>query len=228
MVKQLKHIFFDLDHTLWDFDKNAELAFERIFLENKIDLPIKTFIEVYNPINQAYWKLYQVNKVSHDELRYGRLKDSFEACQLTISDDRIAKISDDFIAYLPLNNHLIEGTIETLDYLRDKYELHIITNGFAHVQESKMVNANLNRFFNTITNSEKAGYKKPHQNIFQYALDVAHAQKQESIMIGDSWEADVEGALKFGMQAIYFNPHNTQVTKEIIQIEKLIELQNIL
>lgn len=223
-MKNIKHIFFDLDHTLWDFDKNAELAFQRIFIENNIDLSITSFIEVYNPINQAYWKLYQLNEVSHETLRYGRLKDSFDACNLTVSDELISKISDDFISYLPLNNHLIEGTIETLTYLSKTYQLHIITNGFAHVQESKMVNANLNRFFKTVTNSELAGNKKPHQSIFQYALQEANAQKFESIMIGDSWEADVEGALNFGMQAIYFNPNNTKKVTEVEQISSLTEL----
>ncbi|WMW77476.1 YjjG family noncanonical pyrimidine nucleotidase [Flavobacterium sp. 20NA77.7] len=227
-MNPIKHIFFDLDHTLWDFDKNAELAFERIFVENRIDLPIKKFIEVYNPINQAYWKLYQVNEVSHETLRYGRLKDSFDSCKLTISDELLFKISDDFISYLPLNNHLIEGTLETLNYLQANYQLHIITNGFAHVQESKMINANLNRFFKTITNSEMAGHKKPHQTIFQYALKEANAQKHESIMIGDSWEADVEGALNFGMKVIYFNPNSNKLQRQVLQIEKLIELQNIL
>lgn len=223
-MKNIKHIFFDLDHTLWDFDKNAELAFQRIFIENNIDMPLTRFIEVYNPINQNYWKLYQLNEVSHEALRYGRLKDSFDACNITISDDLIHKISDDFIAYLPLNNHLIEGAIETLNYLQNAYQLHIITNGFAHVQESKMSNANLNKFFKTITNSEMAGHKKPHQIIFQYALEEANAQKNESIMIGDSWEADVEGALNFGMQAIYFNPNNTKIEKEVVQINSLTEL----
>lgn len=227
-MKNIKHIFFDLDHTLWDFDKNAELAFQRIFIENNIDLSITSFIEVYNPINQAYWKLYQLNEVSHETLRYGRLKDSFDACSLTVSDELISKISDDFISYLPLNNHLIEGTIETLTYLSKTYQLHIITNGFAHVQESKMVNANLNRFFKTVTNSELAGNKKPHQSIFQYALQEANAQKCESIMIGDSWEADIEGALNFGIKAIYFNPNCNRLETEVLQIEKLIELQNIL
>lgn len=185
-------------------------------------------MNVYNPINQEYWKLYQVNKISHQELRFGRLHDSFDQLHFEIEDALIHKFSDDFISYLPLNNHLIEGSLETLDYLQSKYNLHIITNGFAHVQESKMINSNLNAYFQTITNSEMAGNKKPHSSIFKYALKQSNALKEESIMIGDSWEADVLGALEFGIQAIYFNPEKIEKESSVIEISKLTELKNIL
>lgn len=227
-MKTIKHIFFDLDHTLWDFEKNSALAFERIFEENQISLDTADFMNVYNPINQEYWKLYQVNKISHQELRYGRLKDSFDQLHFEIEDVLIHKFSDDFISYLPLNNYLIEGTIETLDYLKGKYQLHIITNGFAHVQESKMTNSNLNTYFETITNSELAGNKKPHHSIFEFALNMSKAKKEESIMIGDSWEADVLGALEYGIQAIYFNPEKIEKESTVMEISKLTELKDIL
>ena len=124
---------------------------------------------------------------------------------------------------------MIEGTIETLDYLKDNYELHIITNGFSFVQEVKLQKSNLDKYFVTITNSELAGHKKPHENIFQYALSLANASKNQSIMIGDSIEADVLGAMNFGMKAVYFNPENQTVShNQIIQIQKLIQLKNIL
>lgn len=227
-MKNIKHVFFDLDHTLWDFEKNSALAFERIFEENQIPIPIEDFMNVYNPINQEYWKLYQVNKISHQELRFRRLHDSFTRLKYSLSENVIHQFSDDFIHYLPLNNHLIEGALETLDYLQTKYNLHIITNGFAYVQESKMINSNLNAYFHTITNSEMAGSKKPHQSIFEFALNQSNAKKEESIMIGDSWEADVLGALDFGMQAIYFNPEKIENKTSVVEISKLTELKNIL
>lgn len=227
-MKYIKHIFFDLDHTLWDFDKNAALAFEIILKEYAISIPVEKFTEVYNPINQKLWKLYQVNKITHLELRYARLKETFDVLEYTISDELIHAISDKFIENLILNNFLIEGTIETLEYLKSKYQLHIITNGFAEVQDLKMKNSGLIAYFQTITNSESAGHKKPHQNIFEYALNSANAIKEDSIMIGDSYEADVIGALDFGMKAIYFNENNFIVENDIIQIQKLTELKNIL
>lgn len=227
-MKYIKHIFFDLDHTLWDFDKNAALAFEIILKEYAISIPVENFTAVYNPINQKLWKLYQVNKIDHLELRYSRLKETFDVLEYAISDELIHAISDKFIENLILNNFLIEGTIETLDYLKTKYKLHIITNGFADVQDLKMKNSGLISYFDTITNSESAGHKKPHQNIFEFALTSANATKEESIMIGDSYEADVVGALEFGMKAIYFNENGFLVENDIIQIQKLIELKNIL
>ncbi len=228
-MNEIKHIFFDLDHTLWDFEKNAALAFEKIFQELNFQIDSQQFMAIYNPINVAYWKLYERNEIDQETLRINRLKDAFEAIHFPITLEEINAISDLFIEYLTSNNHLIEGTIETLDYLKDNYKLHIITNGFSFVQEVKLQKSNLANYFVTITNSEVAGHKKPHQNIFQYALSLANASKNQSIMVGDSIEADVLGAMNFGMKAVYFNPANESVLHdEVIQIQKLTQLKNIL
>ncbi len=226
--KHIKHVFFDLDHTLWDFDRNSEMAFSSIFRQNYPELDTAQFIEKYVPINQACWKLYQYDAITHEELRYKRLKDSFDALDYEISDAAIHQIADDYIAFLPDSNHLLEGAIEILDYLSVRYQLHIITNGFATVQHKKIVNSKIATYFETITNSEMAGVKKPNPIIFQHALDLAKAQKATSIMIGDCLEADVKGALDFGMTAIYFNPNNDVSPEGICQINHLLELKNYL
>jgi putative hydrolase of the HAD superfamily len=228
-LNEIKHIFFDLDHTLWDFEKNSALAFEKIFQELNFPIDAQQFMDIYNPINVAYWKLYERNEIDQEALRVNRLKDAFEAINFSISIEEINTISHLFIEYLTSNNHLIEGTIETLDYLKDNYKLHIITNGFSFVQEVKLQKSNLTDYFVTITNSELAGHKKPHENIFQYALTLANASKNQSIMVGDSIEADVLGAINFGMKAVYFNPANEQVSHDsIVQIQKLTQLKSIL
>lgn len=228
-MKEIKHVFFDLDHTLWDFEKNSALAFEKIFEELNFNIDSKKFMDIYNPINVAYWKLYERNEIDQETLRINRVKDAFEAIGLTITLDEIHTISDLFIAYLTSNNHLIDGTIDLLEYLKEKYTLHIITNGFSSVQEVKLQKSNLDKYFVTITDSEAAGNKKPHETIFQHALTVANASKTESIMVGDSIEADVLGAINFGITAVYFNPSNEKVPNDqIIQIQKLIQLKNIL
>jgi YjjG family noncanonical pyrimidine nucleotidase len=228
-LDEIKHIFFDLDHTLWDFEKNSALAFEKIFQELNFNIDSQQFMDIYNPINVAYWKLYERNEIDQEALRVNRLKDAFEAIDFEVTLEEINSISNLFIEYLTSNNHLIDGTIDLLEYLKDKYTLHIITNGFSFVQEVKLQKSNLDKYFVTITNSELAGHKKPHQNIFQYALLLANASKNQSIMIGDSIEADVLGAINFGMKAVYFNPENETVShNQIIQIQKLIQLKNIL
>ena len=229
MKTNITDVFFDLDHTLWDFDKNSEMAFDRIFKNRFPEIKIQDFIAKYAPINQECWKLYQNDKITHLELRYNRLKFSFDALNIDISDENINQIANDYIEFLTDNNHLFDGAIEVLDYLRTKYRLHIITNGFSFVQEVKLQKSNLDKYFVTITNSELAGHKKPHQNIFQYALSLANASKNQSIMVGDSIEADVLGAMNFGMKAVYFNPANEMVSHDkIIQIQKLTQLKNIL
>ena len=228
-MPQYTHIFFDLDHTLWDFEKNSALAFEKIFQELNFPIDAQQFMDIYNPINVAYWKLYERNEIDQETLRVNRLKDAFEAINFSITLEEINSISHLFIEYLTSNNHLIEGTIEILDYLKDNYKLHIITNGFSFVQEVKLQKSNLTDYFVTITNSELAGHKKPHENIFQYALTLANASKNQSVMVGDSIEADVLGAINFGMKAVYFNPANEQVSHDsIVQIQKLTQLKSIL
>ncbi len=226
-MKQITDIFFDLDHTLWDFDTNSALAFDKIFKKNHPEVFTERFIEKYIPINQACWKLYQIDKMTHHELRYSRLKQSFDAINYIISDEDIHKIADDYIEFLPEFNHLFEDAIEVLEYLIPNYNLHIITNGFANVQNKKISNSNLGSYFKTITNSEMAGAKKPNPVIFEHALQIAKATKNNSIMIGDSLEADIEGALNFGMKAIFFNPDKIEVNHTINQICTLTELKYI-
>ena len=225
---KITDVFFDLDHTLWDFDKNSELAFDKIFKEQYPIIDTKSFVEIYAPINQACWKLYQFDKITHEELRYNRLKHSFDAINYSVSDTEINKISDEYIAFLPENNHLFDGAIELLDYLRPNYNLHIITNGFAEVQFKKMNNSKIASYFLTVTNSEMAGVKKPNPIIFDYALDLAKAKKENSIMIGDSLDADVQGALDAGLDAIFFNENNSDVENHIKQINHLLELKKYL
>lgn len=226
--KNIQHVFFDLDHTLWDFDKNSEMAFGTIFKQQYPEVAIADFIEKYAPINQACWKLYQYDKITHEELRYKRLKDSFDALNYAISDDAIHQMAEDYITLLPDNNHLFDGAIEILEYLNSKYQLHIITNGFANVQYKKIANSKIDMYFKTITNSEMAGVKKPNPIIYQHALDLAKAQKEHSIMIGDCLDADVQGALDFGIDALFFNPNQADKPEDIIAINHLLELKNYL
>lgn len=221
------HIFFDLDHTLWDFDTNSELAFDKIFRKAHPQVNTKAFLEKYIPINQACWRLYEVDAISHAELRYNRLKQSFDAIDYRIDDDQIERVAEEYIGFLPEFNYLFEDAMETLDYLKEKYKLHIITNGFAAVQFKKIHNSKLTDYFETITNSETAGAKKPNPVIFEHALKVAAAEKAESIMIGDSLVADIKGATDFGMRAIFFNPNQLPVTENIFQITTLAELKKL-
>ncbi|WP_044399759.1 YjjG family noncanonical pyrimidine nucleotidase [Lacinutrix sp. Hel_I_90] len=228
MKHNITDIFFDLDHTLWDFDKNSGLTFGIIFKKNDVAIDFELFSKAYQPINLKYWKLYGSEKVSKANLRYGRLKDTFDVLNIKVSDEIIHQLSKDYIDYLTTHNHVFEGTIEILEYLKPKYKLHIITNGFEEVQQSKLEKAKIAHYFDTITNSEMVGVKKPNPKMFHHALALANIKKENGIMIGDNFEADVQGALNIGLDAICFNYHKVVLEDHIKSINHLLELKNYL
>ena len=206
--KQITDVFFDLDHTLWDFEKNSALTFERIFDKLNIYLNLDDFLKVYNGINHQYWKMYREDKISQEELRSLRLIKTFQAIDFDFDPNKIELISDLYILNLSTFSNLFEGAISLLEELQVRYQLHVITNGFEVVQHYKINNSGLNSYFEKIFTAEKVGYKKPHPIIFKHALNQTNTLPKSSIMIGDSLEADILGALNIGMHAIHFNSHN--------------------
>jgi putative hydrolase of the HAD superfamily len=219
-------IFFDLDHTLWDFDRNSLLAFERVFATHKINLDVLTFVKVYEPINFDYWKLYREERVNKQDLRRGRLIDAFNRFDMTFPLETIDALAVAYIDELPIDNHLFDGAVEVLSYLVEKYRLHIITNGFQEVQHLKLKNSGIHSFFHTITSSEEVGLKKPNPVIFHRALEKAKVTIENSIMIGDSFEADIQGAEAVGMKTLFYNYRNEEVPHGYLTVNKLIEIKS--
>ncbi len=224
----IKHIFFDLDHTLWDFETNSDIAFETIFKKYGVGVDLQKFLNYYRGINQNYWRLYRNEKITKEELRVGRLRDTFKKIKHEANFELINNLSIDYIEVLPKNNHLFDGAHEILEHLKPKYKLHIITNGFNEVQYKKLENSGLSGYFDKIITSEDAGVKKPNPIIFKYALEKAQTTSKESIMIGDNWEADVMGAINNGLDAIYFNYEKKTVGENIKSVNQLIEIKQYL
>ena len=227
-MPQITDIFFDLDHTLWDFDKNSELAFERVFTKYNVPLSVSEFIEVYNPINFNYWKLFREEKIKKQELRRKRLTDTFDIFNLSFTLKQIDAIAVAYIEEMPKDNHLFEGTIELLDYLSKKYTLHIITNGFHDVQHLKLKNSRIDNYFRTVTTSEEVGVKKPNPVIFHTAIEKAKTAASKSIMIGDTFEADILGAEGVGMQTLFYNYRNQLLPKNYRVVDQLLEIKRYL
>jgi putative hydrolase of the HAD superfamily len=231
-LKKYEHIFFDLDHTLWDFDKNAEETLSELYLTynlQNLGLPsCDIFIETYTTNNHQLWADYHLGKISKDALRETRFKKTF--LDLGLSPDILPpNFEDDYVDICPTKTNLFPHTHETLSYLQSKYHLHLISNGFKESTECKVKNTNLTPYFKNVFISEVIGVNKPDKAIFQFAIDKAGAQSRHSIMIGDSIEADVRGALNFGMDAIYFNPNHALPPEDIKhQINNLQELLHIL
>lgn len=204
-ANKITDIFFDLDHTLWDFDKNSAEAFETIFKKHRLVVELSDFLKTYMPINEGYWDLYRKDDITKESLRFRRFEDTFSNLGHQVSPEMITELSEDYIFHLPNSNHLFPGTLNALDYLHKKYTLHIITDGFREVQHLKLANSKIDHYFKTVTTSEDVAAKKPNPKIFAHALEKADVSTRNSLMIGDNLEADVLGALNFGMRAIYFS-----------------------
>lgn len=231
-MTKYKHIFFDLDHTLWDYDTNATEAlgdlfdkhnFKSLGLFEKADLA-KTFFEV----NYGLWDLYNAGKIQRAGIRDLRFKTIFQ--KLGASPSHMpSDLENEYIALAPTKDKTFDQAHEVLDYLSDSYCLHIITNGFNDIQTTKMESARLTDYFEIIVTSETTAYRKPDKRIFELAMDRAKAPLHQSIMIGDNLESDIAGAKNVGMDHVWFNP-TKNASQELIQyeIENLIELKNIL
>ena len=227
----IKHIFFDLDRTLWDFEINShETLLELCHTYNLKDKGISNyeeFIKNYKNHNEQLWDLYRVNKISQQDLRRERFLRAL--ADYNVVDPLLAeKIGEDYISICPKKNKLFPDTIEVLAYLANKYTMHIITNGFEKVQHIKLKHSNLEKYFDKVITSEQVGVKKPNPKIFEFALEQANASAEESIMIGDDLPVDILGADDVGMQGVYFNPHKLahkqDVVHEIFSLNELMAL----
>ena len=230
-MKKYKHIFFDLDRTLYDFDKSTHDTFLELF--NKFNLyekgvkPFERFFQTYSKINLELWDQYRKEKIEKAFLNVHRFYLTLK--EFDVDDrDLAARFANDYLALSPLKKCLFPGVMKTLEYLSDKYRLHIITNGFEEVQTEKIKANGLNKYFTTVTTSEEAGVKKPFKEIFLYALQKADAKPEESLMIGDDIAVDILGAKSIGMDQMFFNnddiPHNNEITFEVKGMEEIIEV----
>lgn len=226
----IKHLFFDLDHTLWDFNKNSKETLLELFDELSLSSRISSFIAFYDKyieINEELWELYRKEKITKAELRSVRFKRALKC--FGVEDEKLAiELGDKYIQRCPLKGNLFADCHSVLESLQSKYILHIITNGFEEVQEVKMSSCNLNDYFTEIITSEGAGVRKPNPRIFEYAFETSGAKPSESVMIGDSLEVDCIAAEKMGMQAVFFNPEkkleNKKVSYEIAHLKELLEI----
>lgn len=229
---EYKHLFFDLDRTLWDFERNSSETLNELYILNDLHskgvLSAELFIQTYKAHNESLWVKYREGQIEKDELRTSRFDLSLQEFGIN-NKDLANQIGQQYISSCPLKTHLFPNTVETLIYLKKKYDLHIITNGFEEVQYIKLEQSNLLHFFDQVITSEQLGCKKPDSKIFKHALLKAFAQPYESLMIGDDLPVDILGAKNVGIDQVYFNPNKTE-HKEILtfEIHSLNQLTDIL
>lgn len=200
-----KHLFFDLDRTLWDFDKNSIETFHDIHhkyeLSDRGVVNFDKFLDTYLRINTQLWEVYRKGGIEKEVLSVERF--SLTLNSFGIVDDVLSRhMALDYIHLSPTKKNLFPGTFEVLEYLHSKYALHIITNGFEEVQHKKVAISGLGKFFNHTITSDEAGYKKPDYRIFKYSLDLTGAKSDESLMIGDDPEIDIIGAKAVGIDQV--------------------------
>jgi putative hydrolase of the HAD superfamily len=205
-MRKYEFLFFDLDNTLWDFTANAREAMKQTLEQIQL-LPeinsFESFFQVYEEINHSLWSDYRAKKITKQDLIVERFSRSFGVFHIINQDwEGINRL---YLKLMALQTGLFPGTIETLSYLKAKgYQMHIITNGFVEVQYDKLKNCGLSEFFGKVFISEDIKSTKPHREIFEHALKSTNAPKKKSVMIGDSWDTDIEGAMSFGIDQIMF------------------------
>jgi len=226
-VKTYRNLYFDLDNTLWDFQKNSEETLKElidVLFPNQI-IDFSRFLNTYYPINEKLWVLYRKGIIPKEQLRTKRFTDTFK--QLGIIDEKkIEQLSNTYLEQSPLKTGLYPHAIETLGYLKQKgYRMFLLTNGFKEVQKVKIAHSGLDLFFDRMITSEEAGYQKPHRRIFDFALKTVNSKKNESLMIGDDLDTDIEGALKYGLDCVLFNPNKKKHRQKVnFEIESLHQL----
>jgi putative hydrolase of the HAD superfamily len=222
-----KHLFFDLDRTLWDFEKNSKQALKSMFKYFELEstaLDFQQFYSTYFTVNQRMWRDLGKGYITRDELRVGRFLKTLQILNLSLGREKEMALF--YTTASPIQTNLLPGAIETLDYLKkEKYNLHIITNGFREVQEIKLKNGNLEQSFQVGVCSEDVEKAKPNREIFQHAMRLAKVKPENSCMIGDDYEVDYLGALRAGMKSVLFNHQGKyKVRKEDESITDLRDL----
>ena len=213
-MKTYQHIFFDLDHTLWDYDRNVTESLSELYLHyDLLGLGIPTFqnfFDSFHHINYQLWDWYNVGKIDKENLRKERFRMIFE--HAGASPDGIPlPFEEDFMHRTSSKSHVFPYTFEILNYLQGKYKLHIITNGFDESQAKKINSAKLGSYFDLIVTSETTGHKKPDARIFHHTVEKLGTRHEHCLMIGDNPNSDIMGAINAGIDQVYFNPEGKQI-----------------
>jgi len=228
-----KDLFFDLDHTLWDFETNSKETIQELYTTHRLAelgiVDFDGFYDTYSAHNHRLWDRYTKGFIKQEELRWKRVYLSL--LDFKVANEQLAKeMAQAYLEILPNKKHLFPYTIEILDYLKQKdYKMHLITNGFESVQFKKIKNSGIADYFIEVITSESSNSLKPHKDIFEYALKNANATVTDSIMIGDNESADIQGGINVGMDTIFVNHIQTTPTiPATYTITHLKELETIL
>lgn len=228
--KIYKAIFFDLDHTLWDYDRNARITLKILYekyLDGKNGINPDIFQEEFIRINDIAWEKFDRGEISREDIRIIRFVEVLAL--FGINEPELAEtISHEYMKLGPFQSHLMPNTMELLEILSEKYSLYVLTNGFEDIQKQKLHSAGITGYFKEIITSERVGNKKPAPDIFEYAVNAAGCSKEETIMVGDNLLTDMAGSIGYGIDCVFLNTknkvHQVPVTHEITDLGELLEI----
>ena len=229
MFKNKKHLFFDLDHTLWDYETSSDETLKELWTQYNLhahDVPLNNFLEKFSEVNGQLWDRFHAGEIDKDVIRQDRFPTIYS--ELSINDNSsVSDIQNDYINVCPTKSYLIDGALELLESLDGRYELHIITNGFEEIQGTKLKSGGISHFFDKVITSGMAGSQKPEREIFDYSLAQAKAAATESLMIGDNPISDIHGAYLAGIDQVFYNPDGLDCpitpTLEIKSLKELLK-----
>ena len=230
-MRSYQHIFFDLDHTLWDFEKCSIETLGDLYsatdMASSCPFSATEFLTTFSKVNYALWSQYNVGRIAKETLRQERFKIIFNTLNY-VNDELADYLNEAYIKNCSQKGHLIPYAREVLEYLSPRYHLHIITNGFEEIQHIKMKSSGISSYFKEIITSEKAGYKKPEKGMFNFAMNAANTTASRCIMVGDDLEADMVGASNSSIDNIFFNPGKIavqlKVTHEVACLREIITI----
>ena len=226
-----RNLFFDLDDTIWAFSRNAHDTFEEVYCKHMFDRYFDSFehyYTLYKTRNAELWLEYGEGKITKEELNRQRF--FYPLQSVGVNDEDLAeRYSKDFFDIIPTKSGLMPHAKEVLEYLAPKYNLYILSNGFRELQSRKMRSAGVGTYFKKVILSEDLGVMKPWPEIFNFALSATQSELRDSLMIGDSWEADITGAHGIGMHQAFYNVTDRtsfpfQPTYHIHSLKELVDL----
>lgn len=229
-MKSYRCVLFDLDDTLWDHRTNATETLTDLFDRFRIvdyDITLRFFLETFHRVNLDLWDRYDRGLIDQSVIRHDRFTLVFNACGIDDSS-RVPEFTANFLRELPMKKNLLPRALHVLEYLKPRYTMSIVTNGFEEVQSKKIQSAGIGHYFAHVITSQRAGNKKPSAEIFRFALQHSGHSAGDAVMIGDNLLTDIAGARAAGLDAIHYNPQGTSrasnVVREIRQLDELLHI----
>ena len=231
-MKNYRCVFFDLDHTLWDYEKNSKETLVELYNFHQIDrmasFSFEQFYHSFQRVNIQLWEKYDRGLIDRNDIRSTRFPKVLALLNYT-DNELSGRLSEHYHELSPTKKSLIPHAIEVLDYLVSRYSLYLVTNGFDKMQTTKVNSGGIRHYFKDVMTSERAGFKKPEKEIFELILQQNGYTCHEAIMIGDNLLTDIAGANNAGIDSVFYNPnrepHSGQASYEIAS---LIDLKSIL